>query len=273
MERQTRPPLVRFDNVTVVRGGTRILDHLTWTVREGERWVVLGPNGAGKTTLLEVAGARLAPMRGIVDLLGERVRASGREDDDELAELRSRIGLVSPLAHEQFEPEATALDVVRIAGYGVTRWRGEEFDEMDDERALDVLAAFGSRALAGRKYGSLSEGERKRVQLARAVMTDPELLLLDEPATGLDLGAREELVGMLADVAADLGAPTTVLITHHVEEVPVGFTHALLLRAGRLQAAGPIREVLTDRGISECFGVSVSIDERDGRFAARIVRA
>lgn len=272
MDRHTRAPLVRFDNVTVVRGGTRILDHLTWTVREGERWVVLGPNGAGKSTLLEVAGARLAPMRGIVDLLGERVRASGREDDAELAELRSRIGLVGPSAHEQFEPDATALDVVRIAGYGVTKRRAEVFDEMDDERALDVLDVFDARALAGRAYGSLSEGERKRVQLARAVMTDPELLLLDEPATGLDLGAREELVGLLADVAADRAAPVTVLITHHVEDVPVGFTHALLLRGGRSLAAGQIDEMLTDDAVSDCFGVRVTIDRRDGRFAARIFR-
>lgn len=272
MERVTRAPLVRFDNVTVVRGGTRILDHLTWTVREGERWVVLGPNGAGKTTLLEVAGARLAPIRGIVDLLGERVRASGREDDDELAELRSRIGLVSPLVHEQFEPDATALDVVRIAGYGATQRRGESFEEMDDERAMDVLDAFEARGLADRTYGSLSEGERKRVQLARAVMTDPELLLLDEPATGLDLGAREELVALLAEVAADKGAPATVLITHHVEEVPVGFTHALLLRGGRVLTAGRIDEVLTSPAVSDCFGVRVTIDQQDGRYAARLVR-
>jgi iron complex transport system ATP-binding protein len=272
VDRQPRAPLVRFDNVTVVRGGTRILDHLTWTVREGERWVVLGPNGAGKTTLLEVAAARLAPVRGIVDLLGERVRASGREDDDELAELRSRIGLVSLLAHEQFEPDATALDVVRIAGYGATKRRGEVFDEVDDERALDVLDAFGARSLAGREYGSLSEGERKRVQLARAVMTDPELLLLDEPATGLDLGAREELVALLAEVAADPAAPATVLITHHVEDVPVGFTHALLLRDGRALAAGRIAHVLIGPAVSECFRVRVRIDSVDGRYAARIVR-
>ncbi|MEP7053631.1 MAG: ATP-binding cassette domain-containing protein [Actinomycetota bacterium] len=270
MDRQTRAPLVRFDNVTVVRGGNRILDHITWTVREGERWVVLGPNGAGKTTLLEVAGARLAPMRGIVDLLGERVRAGGREDDEELADLRSRIGLVSLLAHEQFEPDATALDVVRIAGYGITRRGHEVYDEMDDERALDVLDAFAARGLAGRTYGTLSEGERKRVQLARAVMTDPELLLLDEPATGLDLGAREELVALLADVAADRAAPATVLITHHVEDVPIGFTHAMLLRAGRLRAAGRIDDVLTDSAVSDCFGVPVTIDRRDGRYAARI---
>ena len=270
MDQQTRAPLIRFDNVTVVRGGTRILDHLTWTVREGERWVVLGPNGAGKTTLLEVAGARLAPMRGIVDLLGERVRASGRADDEELAELRSRIGLVSLLVHEQFESDATALDVVRIAGYGVTRRRSEVFDEMDDERAMDVLDAFGARDLAGRTYGTLSEGERKRVQLARAVMTDPELLLLDEPATGLDLGAREELVALLAEVAADPAAPATVLITHHVEDVPVGFTHALLLRFGRRLTVGRIEDVLTDESVSDCFGVPVTIDRRGGRYAARI---
>ncbi len=264
--------MIAFDSVTVVRSGNRIVDNLSWEVREGEHWVVLGPNGAGKTTLLELAAARMGPTRGTVDILGERVHAHGPDDDTELSELRSRIGVVSPHADNQFDHAATALDVVRLAGYGVTRGSGESFDDIDDERAMDVLDAFAARELAGRAYHSLSEGERKRVQLARSVMTDPELLLLDEPADGLDLGAREELVGLLADVAGDANAPTTVLITHHVEDVPVGFTHAMLMREGRALAAGPIRKVLVDSLVSECFGVRVAIDVDRGRYAARIRR-
>jgi iron complex transport system ATP-binding protein len=265
VERKTT--VIHCVDATVVRAGTRILDGLTWTVTEGERWVVLGPNGAGKTTLVEVAASRIAPTRGTVELLGHPV------DRSDPAELRTRIGVVSPLLSDQFPADATALDVVRTAGYGATeRAEGDDFSDEDDERAMDMLDAFDIRGFAGRAYGTLSEGERKRVQLARAVVTDPELLLLDEPASGLDLGAREELVGLLSDVAADKNAPTTVLVTHHVEEIPVGFTHALLLRAGRPLAVGRIRDVLTDRNVSECFGVRVAIDMQSGRYAARIRR-
>jgi len=262
-----RSTVIRFDAVTVVRAGNRIVDHVTWEVHEGERWVVLGPNGAGKTTLIELAATRIHPTRGIVQVLGQQLPSP------DVAELRSRIGVVSPHLGNELSSDLSVLDAVRTAGYGmIRRADGQEFDDVDDERAMDMLDAFAARALAHRPYGSLSEGERKRVQLARAVMPDPELLLLDEPAAGLDLGAREELVGVLSDVAADRNAPATVLVTHHVEEVPVGFTHALLLREGLAVGNGRIRDVLTDLGVSACFGVRVAIDMEGGRYAARIRR-
>jgi iron complex transport system ATP-binding protein len=262
-----RPTVIRFEAATVVRAGNRIVDHVTWEVHEGDRWVVLGPNGAGKTTLMELAATRILPTRGTVEVLGERVPAA------DATELRSRIGVVSPHLGNELPADLSVLDAVRTSGYGVTRRvDGQDFDDVDDERAMDMLDAFAARHLAYRPYGSLSEGERKRVQLARAVMPDPELLLLDEPAAGLDLGAREELVGVLSDVASDPNAPATVLVTHHVEEVPVGFTHALLLREGLAVGNGRIRDVLTDLGVSACFGVRVAIDMEGGRYAARLRR-
>jgi iron complex transport system ATP-binding protein len=249
--------------VGVVRGGATLLGDLDWTVRDGERWVVLGPNGAGKTTLLQIAGAALFPSRGTVELLGERFGAT------DLGELRTRVGLTSSALADRVPAHEKALDVVVTAAYGVLgRWR-ERYDDGDVARAQELLARVGLRAFAERRFGTLSEGERKRVLLARALMTDPELLLLDEPAAGLDLGAREALLRLLARLAQDEGAPPSVLVTHHVEEVPVGTTHALLLARGRSLAAGPVSEVLTGPLLSRAFGLPLEVEERDGRFAAR----
>jgi iron complex transport system ATP-binding protein len=255
--------VLSVSGVGVVRGGATLLSDLDWTVRDGERWVVLGPNGAGKTTLLQIAGAALFPSRGTVELLGERFGAT------DLGELRTRVGLTSSALAERVPPREKALDVVVTAAYGVLgRWR-ERYDDADVARASALLGRVGLRAFADRRFGTLSEGERKRVLLARALMTDPELLLLDEPAAGLDLGAREALLRLLARLAQDEAAPPSVLVTHHVEEVPVGTTHALLLARGRSLAAGPVGEVLTGPLLSRAFGLPLEVEERDGRFAAR----
>ncbi len=255
--------VLQMSAVGVVREGATLLAGIDWTVRDDERWVVLGANGAGKTTLLQVAGAALFPSRGTVDLLGERF---GEAD---LGELRTRVGLSSSALADRVPPQETALDLVVTAAYGVLgRWR-ERYDTDDVERAADLLGRVGLREFADRRFGTLSEGERKRVLLARALMTDPELLLLDEPAAGLDLGAREALLHLLGRLAADAGEPPSVLVTHHVEEVPVGTTHALLLVRGRALAAGPVHEVLTGELLSRAFGLPLVVDERDGRFAAR----
>ena len=256
-------PVLRLSGVAVVRDDATLLDAVDWTVAEGERWVVLGPNGAGKTTLLQVAAAALFPSRGEVELLGERF---GRAD---LGELRTRVGLSSAALAERVPQHEQALDVVVTAAYGVVgRWR-EAYDDGDVERARTLLGRVGLRAFAERRFGTLSEGERKRVLLARALMTDPELLLLDEPAAGLDLGAREALLRLLSRLAADDAAPPTVLVTHHVEEVPVGTTHALLLSRGRVVAGGPVEEVLTAPLLSRAFGLPLVVDARDGRYTAR----
>jgi iron complex transport system ATP-binding protein len=256
-------PVLSMTSVAVVRDGTTMLADVDWTVRDGERWVVLGPNGAGKTTLMQIAGASLFPSRGDVELLGERFGAT------DLGELRTRVGLTSSSLGDRVPGHEKALDVVVTAAYGVLgRWR-ERYDDADVSRAQDLLGRMGLRAFGDRRFGTLSEGERKRVLLARALMTDPELLLLDEPAAGLDLGAREALLRLLTRLAQDEQAPPTVLVTHHVEEVPVGTTHALLLSRGRSLAAGPVAEVLTGRLLSRAFGLPLEVEERSGRFAAR----
>ncbi|MFF3064110.1 ABC transporter ATP-binding protein [Oerskovia sp. NPDC057915] len=252
--------------VTVRRGTKTILDSVDWQVNEGERWVILGRNGAGKTTLLQIAAARMHPTSGTADLLGERI---GRTD---VFELRPRIGLASAALAEQIPAEETVRNVVLTAAYGVTgRWR-ETYEDFDAERADDLLAAFDVLPLAERLFGTLSEGERKRVQIARALMTDPELLLLDEPAAGLDLGGREELVGALSELATDPASPVLVLVTHHVEEIPPGFTHVLLLKDGAVHRAGPLTEVLTAENLSEAFGLPLFVAHGGGRWLARAAR-
>jgi iron complex transport system ATP-binding protein len=250
--------------VTVVREGATLLEDVTWTVREGERWVVLGPNGAGKTTLLQIAGARMHPSRGAVDVLGDRL---GEVD---VFELRPRIGLSSAAFAETLPAAERVEDVVLTAAYAVAgRWR-ERYDELDHRRSGDLLAAFGVGHLADRTFGTLSEGERKRVQLARSLMTDPELVLLDEPAAGLDLAGRETLVQDLAELAGDRRSPVLVLVTHHVEEIPPGFTHCLLLRRGRVVASGPLDEVLTDDTLSATFDLPLEVTHSGNRWTARL---
>ena len=255
--------VLRLADVTLRRGAKTILDGVSWSVADGERWVVLGPNGAGKTTALQMAAARLFPTAGTVEILGDRL---GTVDT---SELRTRIGLASAALADRIPGRERVLDVVLTASYGVTgRWR-ESYDEYDTSRARDLLAAFGVDQLVDRQFGSLSEGERKRVQIARALMADPELLLLDEPAAGLDLGGREELVAALSELAGDRRSPVMVLVTHHVEEIPPGFGHALLLRSGTVEAAGPLEEVLTPQHLSRTFGLDLEVERHRGRWSAR----
>ncbi|HWE92201.1 MAG TPA: ABC transporter ATP-binding protein [Pseudonocardiaceae bacterium] len=255
--------VLRMTGVGVRRGRAELLSGLNWSVELDERWVILGPNGAGKTTLLRIAAAELHPTRGSVSILGERL---GRTD---VFELRPRIGLCSAALAGRVPPEETVRDVVVSAGYGVVgRWR-EEYDALDIGRAVEMLDAMGVAQLADRSYGTLSEGERKRTLIARALMTDPELLLLDEPAAGLDLGGREDLVARLSTLAFDPDAPATVLVTHHVEEIPPGFTHALLLRGGAVTAAGLLDDVLTADNLSATFGQQLELEKIGDRYFAR----
>ena len=248
--------------VTVLRSGNALLDAVTWRVSEGERWVVLGPNGAGKTTLLQVCAARLHPSQGTATVLGERLGAT------DVFELRPRIGLSSASLADRLPAAERVRDIVMTAAYAVAgRWN-ESYDSLDHVRSDDLLAAFGVSHLADRTFGTLSEGERKRVQLARSLMTDPELVLLDEPAAGLDLGGRETLVRDLAELAGDSRSPVLVLVTHHVEEIPPGFTHALVLRSGGVVAAGPVGEVLDDETLSAAFGVPLRVRRDEERWSA-----
>ncbi|MGV0593664.1 ABC transporter ATP-binding protein [Mycolicibacterium porcinum] len=258
--------LIDFARVTLRRGGNTLVGPITWTVELDERWVVIGPNGAGKTSLLRIAAATEHPSSGTAYVLGERL---GRTD---MTELRARVGLSSSALSQRIPDTEVVRDLVVSAGYAVLgRWR-EDYEDVDYAQAVDMLESVGAEHLAERTYGTLSEGERKRVLIARSLMTDPELLLLDEPAAGLDLGGREELVARLTDLAADPDAPAMVLVTHHVEEIPVGFSHALILSEGRAVASGLLTEVLTAENLSKAFGQSIALDVIDGRYFARRTR-
>jgi len=255
--------VVALDRVTVTRGGLDLIHDVSWRVELDERWVVLGPNGAGKTTLLNLAAGRLHPTRGRVHVLGELL---GRID---VAELRTRVGLSTVALHDRIPPDETVHDVVVTAAWGVVGRFRETYDPMDATRAQALLDQMGVATLAQRRYGTLSEGERKRVQIARALMTDPEVVLLDEPAAGLDLGGREDLVRRLAELAADPDAPTLVLVTHHVEEIPPGFGHALLLREGSVVAQGLLADTITGENLTKTFGLPLLVRHEADRFSAR----
>lgn len=254
--------VLRFSNVSFERDGNQILQHVTWNVTSDQRWVILGSNGAGKTTVLELASGWEKPTTGTLEILGDDV------DSADVEEIRPRVGLASAGMAKRIPRSETVEDAVVTAAYAAAERRGESFDDIDVRRARRVLTEWRLDSLAGRACGSLSEGEGKRLQIARSIMTDPELLLLDEPSASLDLGSREEILQMLGYFASNPQAPAIVMVTHHVEEIPLGFTHVLLLRDGVVVASGPLETTLTSDNLSQTFGVNVSLVERDGRYSA-----
>jgi iron complex transport system ATP-binding protein len=258
--------VVRLRGVGVRYEKSMLLRDVDWTVRGDESWVVIGPNGAGKTTLLQIAAALLVPTEGTAEILGERLDAA------DLADLRTRIGFASAAVADRVPPGEKVIDLVLTASYGILGRNAEDYDSFDVTRAVELLDALGCAHLIRRRFATLSEGERKRVQIARSLMPDPELLLLDEPAAGLDLGGREDLLRRISMLATNPQAPVIVLVTHHVEEVPEGFTHAMLLRKGMVLAVGPVPEVFTERNLSKCFGVPLVIERRAARWTARAAR-
>jgi iron complex transport system ATP-binding protein len=255
--------VVQLEGVSIIRSGATLLADVNWKVEEDQRWVIIGPNGAGKTTLLQILGAQWHPSRGTASILGETLGAV------DVFELRPRIGVTSAALADRIPKSERVSDVVVSAAYAVMgRWR-EDYDELDHSRARLLMQQLQVDHLGDRTFGTLSEGERKRVQIARALMTDPELLLLDEPAAGLDLTGREALVTTLSDICTDPYAPATVLVTHHVEEIPRGITHAMLLKHGRVVAAGPIADTLTGPKMSATFDLLLEVSSTEGRWSAR----
>ena len=255
--------VARISEAVVNRGGKVILGPISFDLYEGQRWVILGPNGAGKSTILKLLATEIFPSKGNVELLGHQL---GRVD---VFDLRTRIGICASMKHEQIPLDESVKDVVLTAAYAVLgRWN-ESYDLWDESRAAALLTTFGVRDLGNRIYGTLSDGERKRVQIARALMIDPELLLLDEPTAGLDLGGREDLLSRFAAFASDTSSPVTVTVTHHIEEIPAGTTHALLLKDGKILSNGPIDQVVTSQKISELFGIQINVSAINGRFFAR----
>lgn len=254
-----------MEHVAVVRDGQAILDDITWSVDDRDRWALLGPNGSGKTTLLRVAGASLWPTRGVVEILGRRL---GRVD---LRELRRGIAMVSASLARTLRPGLPAIDVVLSGRHAALETWWHRYTDEDRHRARSLLsdAGLGDAQPATRQFGLLSEGERQQVLLARALMGEPGLVLMDEPAAGLDLAARERLLARIASVAADPMVAPLIFVTHHLEEIPSGVTHAALLRRGRMVAAGPVGEVLTSEAVSCAFEIDVEVERRRGRFVAR----
>ena len=254
--------VLRFDNVSYIRNSRPILDEVNWAVRASDRWVILGPNGAGKTTMLKLATGHDYPTRGTVDILDPQL---GRVD---VFELRTRIGFASSAQARRIPANESVLNAVLTAAYSVEgRWN-EEYEELDIRQARRVLAEWDLEALADRTFGTLRDGERKRVLIARAVMTDPELLLLDEPSASLDLGARERLFDMLSGFAQSETSPAMVMVTHHVEEIPPGFTHLAMISNGRITAAGPIAETLTEENLELTYELPFTLTQQNGRYQA-----
>jgi iron complex transport system ATP-binding protein len=258
---------VALRGVTVRRDGVPVLDGIDWRVDRRDRWVVLGPNGSGKTTMLQIAGARLWPTSGEVEVLGQRL---GHVD---VRTLRPRVALVSGAVTRQLRADVTAREVVASGRHGALETWWHTYTAADWEKADRLLAQGGVGEIAERSFGVISEGERQQVLLARALISDPELLLLDEPFAGLDLGARERLLLRLTSLAADQASPPVALVTHHCEEIPAGFTHGGLVRGGALIAAGPLRDVITSENVSACFDVPVTVGCADGRWWSRAIPA
>jgi iron complex transport system ATP-binding protein len=255
--------VLQLRDISVRRGDRTILGPLTFSIRPGERWVVLGPNGAGKSTLLQILATRIFPTTGSAILLEKEM---GRCD---LSELRTQIGICGALISEDIPADEIVGDVVLTAAYAILgRWN-EAYDLWDESRAVALLTTFGVRELADRKYGTLSEGERKRVQISRALMADPELLLLDEPAAGLDLAGREDLLKRFSIFASDPTAPASILVTHHIEEIPTGTTHAMILKDGKIAVSGPIEQVITSDHVSAIFELPITVIREGERFFAR----
>ena len=250
--------------VTVMKSGNQLISDVDWQVGSGERWVLFGPNGSGKTTLIQVVSTYQFPARGTATILGETL---GRVD---VRTLRPRIGYVGPAPAALVRRELACRDIVvtgRHAAFVDTRWH--DYTDADWESADRHLETMGVAAFGSRIFATLSEGEKKRVLIARALMADPELLLLDEPGAGLDLGAREQLLASLEALGAGQREITMVLVTHHVEEIPPGFDQIIMMSGGRVSSIGKTTDTLTSETLSAIYRMDLTVEHRDGRFTAR----
>jgi iron complex transport system ATP-binding protein len=255
--------VVSVDGVTVIKDGHRLIEGVDWTIRAGERWILFGANGSGKTTLMEVVSSYLFPARGSVHLFGHKL---GKVD---VRKVRTRIGYVGPAPTQLVRTTFPGIEIVLTglhASFVDTRWH--TYEDADWERARECLRTLHAERLADREFGTMSEGEKKRVLIARSLMSSPDLLLLDEPGSGLDLGARERLVDSLAALAASPESTPVVLVTHHVEEIPPGFDHIIMMSGGKLVTSGHIEEVLTPEALSRTFDMNLDLEKRNGRWRA-----
>ena len=256
--------VLRCTGVSLVLDGAQILDGIHWTIGPREHWVVLGANGAGKTSLLRIAALYQHPSTGTVEVLGRRL---GRTD---VRTLRERIAFSSPALAARLEPSMTAAEVVMTARYAALAPWWHQYTDADRGRACDLLDEWRCAPLASHPFPTLSAGERQRVLLARMLMNEPGVALLDEPTAGLDIGGREELVADLTSWALDPARPPMVLVTHHLEEIPPALTHALVLKNGQVLKQGPLATTVTTEILSEAFQLNLEVEGRDGRYSARL---
>ncbi len=252
-------------NASVEVPGKSILKDIDLSIESGQHWVLVGPNGAGKTTIAKLISGREVPSSGEVVVLGEDTRQT------ESTYLASRVGLASSSVRERLAESSDVLSLVLPAAWGQTARFTEDYEDVDQERARDLLAALGIGDLADRRFGTLSEGEKQRVSIARALMADPEVVILDEPTAGLDLGARETLVSALGEIMSDRNAPVVLMITHELEEIAPGFTHGALIRAGKVVVSGELDQVLTSENLTKTFDLPLTVDKRDGRWWATAI--
>ena len=255
--------VLALNNVSLVRSGKKILDGINWTVQSDERWVIVGPNGAGKTTLLKIAAAQIQPSSGETRVLSEKL------GEINVFNIRTRVGFASNSITSRIPNSEKVLDAVMTASYALTGRFKEPYEDVDIRRARRVLSEWQLSEHSDRAFGTLSDGEKKRTQIARAVMPDPELLLLDEPVASLDIGSREATIKILSGYASHPDAPAIIMVTHHLEEIPVGFTHALVLKDGKVTASGLINQTLTTDNLSEAFGLPLEVALVSGRFTIR----
>lgn len=254
--------VIELHNVTMSRSGHTIVNQVSWTTQAHQHWVVMGPNGAGKTSLVRALTGREYVDSGDIHLVDAPLSHYSSE------ELGTIVGFASSSLLPRVNSAMSAQDVVKTAAWGQSVTFDEEYEDVDESRAQDVLAAFGVAHVAHQRFSTLSEGERQRVLLARALMADPQILILDEPTAGLDLGARETLMRALKEIMQDPHAPQVVIITHHVEEIPSGITHALLVKDGAVHSSGPIAQVVTGVNMSELFDIPLNVTHHDGRWTA-----
>lgn len=256
-------PALSVENIVLRRDGVTILDDVSLRIERDQRWVIVGANGCGKTSLMRVMAMYDHPSRGTVEVLGERL---GRTD---VRDLRRRIGYMSAALGDQLRPDLIGHDIVRTARHGALEPWWHRYDAADDRRADECLAELDVLHLRSRRFATMSSGERQRVLLARTLMNDPAVILLDEPSARLDLGGREQLVATLSDLATNPAAPPIAMVTHHVDEIPNGITHAAIMKGGQIMARGPLDEALTSESLSACFDLALRLERRhDGRLTA-----
>tara|TARA_B100001778_G_scaffold167640_1_gene137857 strand:+ start:72 stop:860 length:789 start_codon:yes stop_codon:yes gene_type:complete len=261
----TPETILQLTDVSLTRDGKNILSGVDFEIRNNQNWVILGPNGSGKTSFLRIASMFQHPSSGSINVLGHTL---GKSD---MRKIKHLIGFTGHGVSELLRPDLLAEDVVMTAKFGALEPWWHTYTEEDRSKAREHMETLGIGNLIKRRFGNLSSGEKQRTILARSLMSDPKILLLDEPASGLDLPGREDLMHSLSSLISDDLAPPVVMVTHHVEEIPKGFSHVLFMKEGSCMESGTIAETLSGGNLSKCFGMNLELHTFNGRWSAQAV--